>query len=153
MQRRRTRKEDLEIGKTNERIIKDTLESVFGCGLTKDPEETAAIDFYNADRTLWVETKRRLLNHDDHPTAIVSKHKANHCRDPSCEYYFTWVYNDGLWGVKYDAEFWSGYEVKMYKRNDREDHCQELKPHIFVPREHLVLMAAPTNRGGGHPFG
>jgi hypothetical protein len=148
----RSRVEDLETGFENERQVKETLERVFGCNLNKERYAYAVIDFANDDKTVWVETKRRLVDHNDYDTAIISKWKVDHCDREGCEYYFTWVYNDGLYGMRYDKALFDTFDVRLYKRKDRVDHKQEPKPHYFIPYRHLKMMApaaAPQWRGRG----
>ena len=136
----RTRVEDVATGKQNEATIKHKLETFFNTVLTKDTNEYAPLDFYNEDKTIFCETKRRFIKHNQYPTVMIGKHKIDSCTEPNAKYYFTWVYNDGIYFIEYNKDKFNGYERRMFARNDRADHIQQDAEHYFIPISDLSEM-------------
>lgn len=137
----RSREEDVEFGRQNELSIKSFLEQFLGCQLTKHPDTYWPMDFHSPDEKIWCETKRRFVEHDRYPTAIIGKYKIDFCdAHPEAAHYFTWQYEDGVYYIKYDPALFATFEQRMYRRNDRVDHSQALAMHYFIPHDALKLM-------------
>lgn len=132
--------DDRALGRQNEVDTKAIIERHFNVEITKTKDPFFVIDFVSANKKFWCELKRRLVNHDAYPTAIISKHKVDFCQDPDATYVFVWRYNDGVYYIKYDKEKFSKYEVKMYRRFDRTDHHQMASPHYFIPVTDLLKI-------------
>ena len=132
--------DDVAFGEANELRNKGLLEKLVGCGLTKDPNRWASMDFYNENKTVLVELKSRRIRSDLYATAIISADKIHKIRDNGTTHYLAWAYEDGLFYVKYDKEKWDKYECKMYKRYNRSDRIEYPKLHYFVPRTDLIAV-------------
>jgi hypothetical protein len=131
-------KDDTNFGLFNEQKHHTVIEKFLGCGLIKAPYMYATLDFWNEKKTLYAEMKSRRIHSTQYDTSIIGKNKIDACKaDPSKEYYFFYVYNDGVFYIKYDEALFSTFEVRDYKRFDRSDRREVPKPHYFIPNKLL----------------
>lgn len=106
------------------------LESLVGCGLIKDEYRFAPFDFYNSDRTIYVELKTRRFKYDKYPTTLVPLSKIRTAeKNPQRQYYFAFAFEDGIYYIKYNKDCFDKYERTDFKRNDR----YESVPHLLIP--------------------
>ncbi len=113
------------------------LESLVGCGLTKETYRFAPFDFYNDGKTIYVELKTRRFNYNKYPTTLVPLSKVNTCeKDPNRKYIFAFAFQDGLYYIEYNKSQFDLYERTDFKRNDRNDSV----PHLLIPIADLQLV-------------
>jgi hypothetical protein len=143
----RTKVEDIKNGLKNEVVCKPIFEKHFKEKLTKHPNPYWAMDFFNEPKTFWLEVKERNVNHDQYPTAIISKHKVDFCNEnKTATHYFAWKYLDGIYYIKYDSEVWKSIECREYSRFDRLDDRQLPKLHYFIPHQMLEKLDLSVER-------
>jgi len=69
---------DLQMGAEAEQKILPKLCDYFGETIYKDPWVNALIDFYNYDKTLYVELKSRRIKFGDYPDMMIGKNKLDY---------------------------------------------------------------------------
>jgi len=134
----RTFRQDYATGTANEDTTRSTIERITGCGMQKDTNKYAPLDFHNEPKTIYAELKTRLIPHDKYPTALIGANKVEFCSDPNKSHYFCWAYSDGLYYLKYDKELFDTFQVEDYVRHARADFNDVPKPHYFIPHQVLV---------------
>jgi hypothetical protein len=131
-------KDDVGFGTNNEQRHFGTIEKFLGCGIVKAPNAYATLDFWNDKKTIYAEMKSRRIYSTQYATSIIGKNKLDACdADPTKQYYFFYVYLDGVFYIKYDKELFSTFEIVDYKRFDRSDRREVAKPHCFIPNKLL----------------
>ena len=144
----RSKVEDIKNGLKNEANCKPIFESYFKEKLTKHPNPYSAMDFFNEPKTFWLEVKERNVRHDQFPTAIISKHKVDFCRENSnSTHYFAWKYLDGIYYIKFDPIVWDTFECRDYKRFNRIDDNQKETLHYFIPHQLLTKLVYEVEKG------
>jgi len=135
------------IGQKNEELITGILEDYFGMDLYKDEATYAKCDFYNAeeitDATHGMEVKGRVdINHDLYPTGFVDVHKvAAHL--PGKEYYYLFIYKDGVFYTPYVKERFDSYEINESFTEWRVDvGRRECSPKYEVPVKDMIRMCS-----------
>lgn len=69
---------DLKMGAEAEQKILPKLSDYFGETIYKDPWVNALIDFFNYDKTLYVELKSRRIKFGDYPDMMIGKNKLDY---------------------------------------------------------------------------
>ena len=114
--------EDLKFGKENENASHNDLNDYLKTKLIKNENDFGVIDFYNKDKSIYVELKSRRIKHNDYNTAIVGTNKIKFLSGLKCESYIAYKYVDGLFIIKYDKDLFNTFEVeKKFKRSYRPD--------------------------------
>jgi hypothetical protein len=107
-----SKKEDIKLGELNETKAIPIISSFLNTTLTKDTNRYATFDFFNDPKTIYVELKSRRIKHDKYETALIGLNKVNWCKDPNINYYFVWLYNDGIYYLKYDKELFRTFRIE-----------------------------------------
>ena len=126
---------DRAYGAAAESAHHKTIEKIVGCGLIKDTNRYAPFDFFNSDKTLFVEQKTRRLVHNAFSTTLVPLSKIKTCEEKlDKRYFFVFVFLDGIWYIEYDKERFAAYERTEFRRNE----ANQSVPHIYIPIAELT---------------
>jgi hypothetical protein len=128
----RTRASDYALGVQNEQSIQGKLETFLGCSLVRAADPFSPLDFHNDTQTVWGETKRRFCNRTRYPTVVLGKNKVDFLRVHGGVGAFCWVYDDGVFGIRYDEGVFRNFTVANFQRLDRGDDPNSLVYHIPV---------------------
>ena len=137
-----SKKQDIKFGLENETKVIPTLSSFFNTELIKDPNPYAVHDWYNETKTIHVELKSRRIKHNEYSTALIGLNKINSCKNPDVKYYFVWMYNDGLFYIKYDKEIFDKFVIeKDYTIKKRYDVGRIEKSDVMhIPYTSLLKL-------------
>lgn len=131
-----TFKSDYAYGTQNEQVAKNKLDVFFNTQLIHRGGNST-FDYDNGNN-IFVELKSRRIKHDQYDTAIIGANKVDSAiKNPQNTYWFCYLYQDGLYGVKFDAEQFSKYERRMYSRGSRDDKNDRPQLCYFIPTSHL----------------
>ena len=128
--------QDLSFGLSSEQKHKKTLETFFGCGLTKT-SNYALMDFTNEAKTIYLEMKTRRIPHNLYPTALIGKNKVDFCKNSKADCYFVFVYTDGLYYIKYDPTLFDTFVCEDFERGMREGGIQPKQLYYYIPHTAL----------------
>lgn len=131
-----SKNEDLAFGLASEATNRRKLEAFFGCGLNKTAQFDA-MDWSNDPKSLFVEMKTRRIRHNQYPTALIGKNKVDFCKKSNADCYFVYVYQDGIYYIKYDEALFATFECAEYERGWREGGIQPKQLFYFIPYQHL----------------
>ena len=134
-----SKNEDLKFGLASEATNKARLEGFFGCGLNKTAQYDA-MDWSNNNKTLFVEMKTRRVRHNQYPTALIGKNKVDFCENSKVDCYFVYVYQDGIYYIKYNKDLFDTFECEEYERGWREGGIQPKQLFYFIPHQHLQSL-------------
>lgn len=104
--------EDLKLGELNETKAIPIISSFLKTDLKKSKNKYATFDFFNDPKTIYVELKSRRIKHDKYQSALIGENKVLWCKNPNVNYYFVWLYNDGIYYLKYDKELFDTFRVE-----------------------------------------
>lgn len=132
--------QNLLIGKKNEIAVRHIIAQWFKTNITLDENNTAKHDMWNDDKTLSVEVKTRVdYRHDYYETAFIDRHKID-AQKPGVEYYYVWVYSNGIFYRKYSDD-WDKYDENRTPTAYRpEKGYTEKSLKIDIPREDLLPL-------------
>tara|TARA_R110002020_G_C16297359_1_gene772895 strand:+ start:1531 stop:1926 length:396 start_codon:yes stop_codon:yes gene_type:complete len=121
------KEKDYQMGMMAENKIMPKLSDHFGEEMYKDPWRNALIDFYNFDKTVYVELKRRRINFGIHYQDImIGKNKIDYFRAINKQndktFYFVVSADNGDFIAEIDTEC-------DYRR------CEKI---VFIPCGHFV---------------
>lgn len=145
-----TREQYCLIGKNNEAEIHFLLDEYFDTRFYADPNQYGKHDFYNNTKgemfskkwaTKAVEVKSRLdITHNRYWTAFIDCHKVE-AQLPNIEYYYVYIYADGIFFIKYDEAVFKNFEINREAIGYREDVGRvECSPRYEIPYEHLTKI-------------
>lgn len=123
-------KEDLRYGELNEIKYKSMLEKYFNCTLINTKDTLGRFcpwDFENKDGTIRIEIKSRRVAFTAYPTSVIGYSKLFPAREFDGDYYFCFVYKEGIYGVKYSKKF-QDLQPKRFNR-----YNGEVKRNIEIP--------------------
>jgi Txe/YoeB family toxin of Txe-Axe toxin-antitoxin module len=134
-----SKKLDINLGLSNEDKAISQISEFLNIELIKDNNPYAIHDFYNKDKSIFVELKSRRINHNKFPTALIGENKIKKCNKPNVDYYFFWLYNDGLFYLKYNKELFDTMTIeKDYTIGLRKDVGRiEQSAVVHIPYKHL----------------
>ena len=137
-----TKKEDVKFGLTNETQALPIISKYFNTKLIKDPNPYAVHDWWNETKTIFIELKSRRINHNQYDTAIIGTNKIKKCLNKDTNYYFCWLYLDGLYYIKYDKEVFKNFVVDdNYKIGFRKDVGKaEISSVTHIPYKLLTKL-------------
>jgi hypothetical protein len=127
---------DLSFGIKEEARLLSRLRSIFGNKLQRQ-YGYASMDYKCRDKPLYVELKTRRICHDKYPTALISAHKIDFCKNSNSECYFVYKYTDGIYYIKYDKELFASFKTEYYGRNESPDMIVKDKLTTFIPVSYL----------------
>ena len=131
-----TFKDDYKYGTQNEQNVKSKLDVFFNTKLIHRGGNST-FDYDNGSN-IFVELKSRRIRHDQYDTAIIGANKVESAKkNPQNTYWFCYLYEDGLYGIKYDAEKFAKYDCRAYSRGSREDKNDRPQMCYFIPTSHL----------------
>ena len=136
-----TFKQDYSFGTQNEQTAKSKLDCFFNTKLLYRGGNST-FDYDNRNN-VFVELKSRRIRHDKYDTAIIGANKVEAAiNNPNNTYWFCYMYEDGLFGIKFDAEKFSKFERRMYSRGDRADHHNRPQLCYFIPTSQLSSLSS-----------
>ncbi len=137
-----TKKQDLEMGKNAEDETIPTLNEYFKTTFSKNENAYGVIDFFNDDKTIYVELKARRLKHNQYETVMIGQNKIKYYKNlkgSSC--YLCFKYIDGLFIIKYDKELFKTFKTDTIKINFRQDVGRdEFSDVLYIPYKHLIKI-------------
>ncbi len=135
-------KNDLEMGKLNEETSIIHLNKYLNTELMKDDNKYGIIDFYNKEKTIYVELKSRRINHNKYSTALCGLNKIKELIKLNCDAYIAFKYEDGLFIIKYDKKLFKTFDIqKNYQRSFRNDVGKvEQMDVIHIPYKYLIKI-------------
>jgi len=132
---------DYKFGTDSEIIAKTKLEEIFMTSLYHRTENPFTQFDYDNGSTFYLELKTRRIRHNQYPTAIIGKNKVDiAAANPERTYWFCFNYSDGLYGIKYDKEKFSTYNVSDFSRGDRPDFHNNAQTCCFIPHGDLTPL-------------
>jgi len=136
-----SKKEDLKFGLENEKKVLPVLEQFLETKLKKDTNPYSIYDWWNETKTVFVELKSRRIAHNQYETAMIGENKVKMCNNPSINYYFVWLYTDGLFYLKYDKKLFDSFDKKELKISFRYDVGRsEISNVIHIPYKLLTKL-------------
>jgi len=134
--------EDLKFGELNEKNSVSYLNDYLKTTLIKHQNNYSIIDFFNEDKSIYVELKSRRINHNKYPTAIIGLNKIRYLKKLNCEAYIAYKYDDGLFIIKYDKDTFKNFEIKRdFKTAFRADVGYDEKSDvILIPYQSLTKI-------------
>ena len=137
-----TKKQDLEMGKNAEDETIPVLNEYFKTTFSKNENAYGVIDFFNDDKTIYVELKARRLKHNQYETVMIGQNKIRYYKNlkgSSC--YLCFKYIDGLFIIKYDKELFKTFKTNTIKINFRQDVGRdEFSDVLYIPYKHLIKI-------------
>jgi hypothetical protein len=138
-----TFKSDYSFGTQNEQNAKGKLDVFFNTKLIHRGGN-ATFDYDNGSN-IFVELKSRRIKHDQYDTAIIGANKVESAmKNPDNTYWFCYLYQDGLYGIKFDAEKFSKFDKRSYSRGERNDHHNRPQLCYFIPTSLLSPLSSPS---------
>tara|TARA_R100000808_G_C2155019_1_gene166631 strand:- start:6197 stop:6619 length:423 start_codon:yes stop_codon:yes gene_type:complete len=134
---------ECEWGIEQEDIVKPILEKYFDEKLTKTENRYAPFDFYNNDKSIYIEVKSRKCNYDKYLTTIITDNKWKKGQKLFSEgkkVFYVFNFLDGIYILEYNKQ---EYPKKKAGRYDRGR--PEIKYHIFIPIKDLTQILNKLN--------
>ena len=129
----RTFTQDYQFGIKNESVVLDAVK-VFDPTLQKTGQYHP-FDF--AGTTTYVELKTRKNRKDKYPTTMISQSKIEYAKKNSgFNYLFCFLFEDGLYYIKYDECLFKDFEVSSGGRCDRGR--VETNSYCYIPVSLLI---------------
>lgn len=133
--------EDLKFGELNEKTTISKFNEYFKTKLIKNQQKFGVIDFFNEDKSIYLELKSRRINHDKFPTALIGMNKIKYLQKINCDAYIGYKYDDGLFFIKYDKDLFNTFYLeKDYKRGYRADVGEEKSDVLHIPYTKLTKI-------------
>ena len=130
---------DYKFGMTGEGVVLDTIK-VFDPSLQKT-SVYHPFDFVGT--TSFVELKTRRNKKDKYPTTMISQSKIEYAmKNAGFDYYFCFLFEDGLYYIKFNKEKFAGFEVRNGGRYDRGR--VEENSYCYIPVSELTLLPSPS---------
>lgn len=131
----RTFQSDYKFGIEKESAVLDAIK-VFDPTLTKT-SQYHPFDF--AGKTAFVELKSRNNRKDKYPTTMISQSKIEYAKkNGGVDYIFCFLFQDGLYYIKYDECLFKEFEVSSGGRCDRGR--VETNVYCFIPVDKLCPL-------------
>ena len=128
--------EDKIYGLNNEEKYLESLSKYFNTTFKKYDNNYSLLDFYSDDKK-FIEMKSRRINHNQYPTAIFNAHKIDEFNriniNNDSKFYIVFVYLDGIYYIEYNKEIFTKFEMKKFKRFEREGKIDYLNFCYFIP--------------------
>jgi len=128
----RTFKEDKEIGKGAEIVLKDRISKYFNDDLIHVKNEFSKFDFRG--KKYKYELKHRLLLSTAHDETMIPTSKAG----PNTYFLFHFAFDDRLFYIKYDKEAFKNIRIAKFGRAPRPDHIDIRKDHFYIKMDRLT---------------
>ena len=136
-----SKKDDLKFGLENEIKVLPLIEQFLETKLKKDENPYSIYDWWNETKTIFVELKSRRITHNQYDTAIIGENKIKMCKNPDINYYFVWLYTDGLFYLKYDKKLFDSFDVKETQIKFRYDVGRpEINKVVHIPYKLLSKL-------------
>ena len=130
------------MGKNAEDETIPVLNEYFKTTFSKNENAYGVIDFFNDDKTIYVELKARRLKHNQYETVMIGQNKIRYYKNlkgSSC--YLCFKYIDGLFIIKYDKELFKTFKTNTIKINFRQDVGRdEFSDVLYIPYKHLIKI-------------
>lgn len=131
----RTFTSDYAFGIDKESVVLDAIK-VFDPTLTKT-SKYHPFDF--TGKTAYVELKSRNNRKDKYPTTMISQSKIEYAKkNGGVDYFFCFLFQDGLFYIKYDECLFKEFEVSSGGRCDRGR--VETNVYCFIPVDKLCPL-------------
>lgn len=129
------KKEDLEYGLEQEKIVMPLLSKFYNKELRKSTNQFAKYDFKCIG--LRIELKSRRKYHNDYRTAFITKIKTDWAKNhPQYKYVIFFNYLDGLYYIDYDEVKFSKYKQTKTFVEKRNEWVMNLE----IPSNELINM-------------
>lgn len=131
----------MSFGKAGELVAHPLLEKFFNTKLIHNPNPRAPFDFENDE--IAIEQKTRRCKKDSYGDTMLQYNKIDNCYLSTYiqkERWFVFLYEDGLYGIKYDEEAFSKYRREFSKICDRSDKEEKKELRIFIDTKYLILI-------------
>lgn len=101
--------------------------------LLPSKSRTALFDYEGEKICVELKTRRNVYN--KYPTTMIGVNKLLYCKDKDKEFYFCFLFTDGLYYWKYDV---NDLEKLTYSKGGRSDRGRyEIKDYAYIPIEML----------------
>ena len=106
-------------------------------------------DFFNNDKKIVIELKRRQINKNKFKTTIIGYdkiarfNKFNHQKGNVYRLVLVFYFNDGIFYFIHSKSY--NYDIRRYKRTPRPDLAEKLKNYIFLPINELKPISNLKN--------
>ena len=135
---------DKNFGLNNEMKYLAPLSKYFNTTFKKYDNNYSLLDFYSDDK-IFLEMKSRRLNHNQYPTAIFNIPKIDEFNNRininnDSKLYIVFIYLDGIYYIEYKKEIFDKFEIKKFKRNDREGIVDTFHFCYFIPTNLLIKI-------------
>jgi hypothetical protein len=137
-----SKKQDLEMGKIAEDETIPILNEYFKTTFKKNDNAYGVIDFFNEDKTIYIELKARRLKHNQYETTMIGQNKIKYYKNlKGCSCYLCFKYIDGLYFIKYEKQLFKTFKTDTIKINFRQDVGKtEFSDVIYIPYKHLIKI-------------
>ena len=136
--------EDKIYGLNNEEKYLESLSKYFNTTFKKYVSEFSLLDFYSYDEKIFIEMKSRRINHNQYPTAIFNAHKIDEFnrlnKNNDSKFYIVFIYLDGIYYIEYKKDIFNKFEIKKFKRNERQGITDYLNVCYFIPTNLLIKI-------------
>lgn len=129
---------DVQYGLTKEEEILIIIKEYFNDdNIYKSVNKYDKYDFINKDKNIIYELKSRRNSYNKYPTTLISLDKI----DKDYENIFIFNFTDGVYYIKYNEEQFNKYDIKLFKRIDRKQYCNDKeKLYIYIPITDLIKI-------------
>lgn len=128
--------EDLKFGLENEIQVMPVLSEYFGCVLKKFANKYSYCDFYS-DKIL-VELKSRRIKKDKYQTCFIGLNKIEWFAKQKKPCYIAYLYEDGLYYIKYDADLFDKFAITA--DNIKADEIIKTTLNVKIPTKLLIKI-------------
>ena len=133
---KRTFEEDLKFGKEKEKEVLPIIQEYFKDNINFVKYEYSTYDYKG--KIFKYELKSRTIYYNTYSTTIISEGKIKYNKNKDIIFLFKYI--DGLYYIKYDKDLFNTFEIKPFKRKEREDFDDKIKPYYFIPIEKLTKI-------------
>jgi len=112
---------DIKLGAIGENKILPKLENYFKEQIHKDEYRNAILDFYNNDKTLYIELKTRRMQFGAYPDVMIGKNKLDYFNSLNCNKDKNFYFVVSTYNGDYIAKINTENNYRMYEKE------------IFVP--------------------
>jgi len=127
---------DYQFGKTNEERVLIKLCKVFDEQILPTTE-FCSWDF-ESDSAIY-ELKSRNHNSNTYPDVMIGYNKIQPFNNNKPQY-FLFNFTDGLFYIKYDEDVFADFELKLFKREGRNDYVDKPQVVCHIPIKNLTRI-------------
>ena len=128
--------DDLSFGLANEIEVRAVLRGLFGGELKKLANKYSCCDFYS--NKILVELKSRRIKKDKYQTCFIGLNKIEWFAKQKKECYISYLYEDGLYYIKYDADLFDTFAITSDDIN--KDGIIKTTLNVKIPTKLLIKI-------------